>query len=133
MEVSGPEIDHCLEALRQTRTHGGVRPGSFHAPEHGVFDRFASRNLLVDVDGGDELGFARHFSSSAAVRSLFPEAQRAELPKDDMLDFPPVFGWGSPLRFLMRSRRALHGCAPYTPLIAGMRGCDTWNTLRGCQ
>ena len=103
VEVSGPAIDYGLEALRQTRTHGGVRPGCFHAPEHRVFDWFASRNLLVDVDRVDELGFARHFFSSAAVPSLFSKTQTAELPKDDMLDFPPVFGWGSPLPLRERS------------------------------
>src|ERR687893_1015959 len=90
MEVSGSAIDHCLEALRQTRTLGGARIGCFHVPEHEGFDYFASRNLLVDVDGGDELGFARHFFSLPAVRSLFPEADTAELPEDDMLDFPPA-------------------------------------------
>ena len=105
VEVSGPAIDHCLEALRQTRTHGGVRLGSFHAPEHKVFDGFASRNFLVDVDGGDELGFARHSFSSSAVRSLFSEAQTAELPEDFMLDFPPVFGYSSPFTS-KRDRRA---------------------------
>jgi hypothetical protein len=99
VEVSGTAIDHCLEALRQTRTHGGVRLGCFHVPEHKEFDYFASRNLLVDVDGGDEPGFARHFFSSSAVRSLFSGAETAELPEDDMLDFPPVFEWGSPFTF----------------------------------
>ncbi len=91
LEVSGSAIDNCLEALRQTRTLGGVRLGCFHVPEHEVFDYFASRNLLVDVDGGDEPGFVRHFFSSSAVRSLFSEADTAEPPEDDMLDFPPVF------------------------------------------
>ncbi len=99
VDILGPAIDHCLEALRQTRTHGGVRLGCFYVPEHKVLDYFASRNLLVDVDGADELGFARHFFSSPAVRSLFSEAQTAELPEDDMLDFPPVFGWDSPFTF----------------------------------
>jgi len=92
VEVSGSAIAHCLEALPQTSSHGGVRLGCFHVPEHKVFDYFASRNLLVDVDGGDELGFARHFFSSPAVRSLISGAQTAELPEGDMLDFPPVFG-----------------------------------------
>ncbi len=99
VEVSGAAIDHCLEALQQTRTYGGVRIGCFHVPEHKVFDWFAPRNSLVGVDGGDELGFARHFFSSSAVRSLFPEAETTELPEDDMLDFPPVFEWGSPFTF----------------------------------
>jgi hypothetical protein len=70
-----------------------------------VFDGFASRNFLVDVDGGDELGFARHSFSSSAVRSLFSEAQTAELPEDFMLDFPPVFGYSSPFTS-KRDRRA---------------------------
>ncbi|CAA9532863.1 MAG: hypothetical protein AVDCRST_MAG05-4585 [uncultured Rubrobacteraceae bacterium] len=99
VEVSGSAIDHCLEALRQTRTLGGARIGCFHVPEHKVFDWFASRNRLVGVDGGDELGFARHFFSSPAVRSLFPEAGTTELPEDDMLDFPPTLQWGSPFTF----------------------------------
>lgn len=99
VEVSGFAIDHCMEALRQTRINGGARIGCFHVPEHEVFDRFASRNLLVDVDGGDETGFARHFFSSPAVRSLFPKVGTAELPEDDMLDFPPAFEWGSPFTF----------------------------------
>ena len=70
-----------------------------------MFDGFASRNFLVDVDGGDELGFARHSFSSSAVRSLFSEAQTAELPEDFMLDFPPVFGYSSPFTS-KRDRRA---------------------------
>ena len=56
-------------------------------------------NLLVDADGGDESGFARQFFSSPAVRSLFSGAETAGLPEDDMLDFPPVFEWGSPFTF----------------------------------
>ena len=99
VEVSGSAIDQCLEALRQTRALGGVRLGCFHVPEHEVFDWFASRNLLVDVEGGDELGFARHFFSSSAVRSLFSEVETVEPPEDDMLDFPPAFEWGSPFTF----------------------------------
>ncbi len=99
VDVSGSAIDRCMEALHQTRTYGGVRIGCFHVPEHRVFDWFVSRNSLVDVDGGDYLGFARHFFSSSAVRSLFPEPGTAELPEDDMLDFPPAFQWGSPFTF----------------------------------
>ena len=99
VEVSGPAIDDCLEALRRTRTLGGARIGCFYVPAHEGFDYFASRNLLVDVDGGDGLGFARHFFSSPAVRSLFPDADTAELPEDDMLDFPPALQWGSPFTF----------------------------------
>ena len=110
--VSGPAIDDCLEALRQTRTLGGVRLGCFHVPEHESFDYFASRNLLVDVDSGDEPGFARHFFSSPAVRSLFPEAGTAGLPGDDMLDFPPVLRWGSPFTFEGEiAERIFHGGA----------------------
>ena len=99
VEVSGPAIDHCMEELRHTRTLGGVRIGCFHVPEHEGFDYFASRNLLMGTNGSDELGFARHFFSSPAVRSLFPETGTAELPEDDMLDFPPVLQWGSPFTF----------------------------------
>ena len=100
VEVSGSAIDDCLGTLRQTRTLGGARLGCFYVPEHEVFDWFASRNLLVDVDGGDEPGFVRHFfSSPTVVRSLFSEAETAGLPEDDMLDFPPAFQWGSPFTF----------------------------------
>jgi hypothetical protein len=86
-----PEIDECLNALRDTRINGGVRLGCYRVSEHQVFDYFAARNGL------EEVRFFENFLALPAVGSLLPDPGDPECAED--LQWPPAFEWGSSFTF----------------------------------